>query len=166
VRFVFTHHHLTFFGDKAMQSQALARTVVWGGHGPPWLIKPPLPCEGRGLGCGVAKTTRQLSKVLRKRPTDAERLLWRHLRNRERGGCKFKRQYPVGPYIVDFICLEKNLVIEVDGGQHAENEEMDIQRSEYLNKMGYRVLRFWNNQVLVETEAVLNSIFAKIAEPN
>jgi very-short-patch-repair endonuclease len=114
----------------------------------------------------VAKTTRQIAKVLRKRPTDAERLLWRHLRNRELGGWKFKRQYPVGPYIVDFICLEKNLVIEVDGGQHAENEEMDIQRSEYLNKMGYRVLRFWNNQVLVETEAVLNSIFAKIAEPN
>jgi very-short-patch-repair endonuclease len=114
----------------------------------------------------VAKTTRQLAKNLRKRPTDAERLLWRHLRNRELGGWKFKRQYPVGPYIVDFICLEKNLVIEVDGGQHAENEEMDNQRSAYLNKMGYHVLRFWNNQVLLETEAVLDSIFATIADTN
>ena len=92
--------------------------------------------------------------------TDAERRLWRHLRNRELGGWKFRRQYPVGPYIVDFICVEKNLVIEVDGGKHAEKEELDIQRSEYLNKMGYRVFRFWNNQVLQETEAVLETILA------
>ena len=95
--------------------------------------------------------------------TDAERLLWRHLRNRELGGWKFKRQYPVGPFIVDFICVEKNVVIEVDGGQHAENEEQDLQRSAYLNKMGYRVLRFWNNEVLQETEAVLTAIFAILA---
>ena len=73
--------------------------------------------------------TRQLARALRKRMTDAERLLWRHLRNRELGGLKFKRQYPVGPFIVDFICVEKNVVIEVDGGQHAENEELDLQRS-------------------------------------
>jgi very-short-patch-repair endonuclease len=74
--------------------------------------------------------------------TDAERLLWRHLRNRELGNWKFRRQYPVGPHIVDFICVEKNVVIEVDGGQHAENEEPDLQRSAFLNKMGYRVFRF------------------------
>ena len=104
--------------------------------------------------------TRQLARALRRRMTDAERLLWRHLRNRELGGWKFRRQYPVGPFIVDFICVEKNLVIEVDGGQHAENEELDIQRSAYLNKMGYRVLKFWNNEVLQETEAVLEAIFA------
>jgi very-short-patch-repair endonuclease len=91
--------------------------------------------------------------------TDAERLLWRHLRNRELGGWKFKRQYPVGPFIVDFVCLEKNIVVEVDGGQHAENEESDRLRSEFLNKMGYRVYRFWNNEVLQETEAVLSRIF-------
>jgi very-short-patch-repair endonuclease len=108
--------------------------------------------------------TRQLARALRKRLTDAERLLWRHLRNRELGGWKFKRQYPVGPFIVDFICVEKNLVIEVDGGQHAEKEEQDIQRSAYLNKMGYRVCRFWNNQVLQETEAVLEAIFAILAD--
>ena len=95
--------------------------------------------------------------------TDAERLLWRHLRNRELGGWKFRRQYPVGPFIVDFICVEKNVVIEVDGGQHAENEALDLQRSAYLNKMGYRVLRFWNNEVLQETEAVLEAIFAILA---
>jgi very-short-patch-repair endonuclease len=95
--------------------------------------------------------------------TDAERLLWRHLRNRELGGWKFRRQYPVGPFIVDFICVEKNVVIEVDGGQHAENEAMDLQRSAYLHKMGYRVLRFWNNEVLQEIEAVLTAIFAILA---
>jgi adenine-specific DNA-methyltransferase len=105
----------------------------------------------------------QLARALRKRMTDAERLLWRHLRNRELGGWKFKRQYPVGPFIVDFICLEKNVVIEVDGGQHAENEEKDVQRSAYLNKMGYRVFRFWNNEVLQETEAVLTAIFDILA---
>ena len=108
--------------------------------------------------------TRQLAKALRKRLTDAERLLWRHLRNRELGGWKFRRQYPVGPFIVDFICVEKNLVIEVDGGQHAENEESDLQRSAFLNKMGYRIFRFWNNQVLQETEGVLEAIFAILAE--
>jgi len=95
--------------------------------------------------------------------TDAERLLWRHLRNRELGGWKFRRQYPVGPYIVDFICVDKNVVIEVDGGQHAENEDSDLQRSAFLNKMGYRVRRLWNNEVLQETEAVLNTIFAILA---
>ena len=107
--------------------------------------------------------TRQLARALRKRMTDAERKLWRHLRNRELGGWKFRRQYPVGPFIVDFICVEKNVVIEVDGGQHAENEALDLQRSAYLNKMGYRVVRFWNNEVLQETEAVLEAIFAILA---
>jgi hypothetical protein len=67
------------------------------------------------------------------------------------------------PYIVDFICVEKNLVIEVDGGPHAENEEQDIQCSAYLNRMGYRVFRFWNNQVMQETEAVLEAILAILA---
>ncbi len=96
--------------------------------------------------------------------TDAERRLWRHLRDRRLGGWKFRRQYPIGPFIVDFICVEKNLVIEVDGGQHAENEEQDGQRSAYLNHMGYRVFRFWNNEVLNETETVLNNIFEIMAE--
>lgn len=73
----------------------------------------------------------QRAKALRKRLTDAERLLWRHLRNRELGGWKFRRQYPVGPFIVDFICVENNIVIEVDGGRHAEDEEQEIQRSTY-----------------------------------
>jgi adenine-specific DNA-methyltransferase len=110
--------------------------------------------------------TKQRARTLRKSMTDAERLLWRHLRNRELGGWKFRRQYPVGPFIVDFICVEKNVVIELDGGQHADNEELDSQRSAYLNKMGYRVFRFWNNEVLQETEAVLEAIFGILASSN
>ncbi len=108
--------------------------------------------------------TREFAKSLRQQMTDAERRLWRHLRDRRLGGWKFKRQYPIGPYIVDFICLEKNLVIEVDGGQHAENEEQDLERSVYLNKMGYRVIRFWNNEVLQQTEAVLSTIYDILSE--
>ncbi len=107
---------------------------------------------------------RQRARAFGKREADAERFLWRDLRNRELGGWKFRRQYPVGAFIVDFICVEKNVVIEVDGGQHAENEALDLQRSAYLNKMGYRVLRFWNNEVLQETEAVLMAIFAILAD--
>ena len=104
--------------------------------------------------------SKQSARALRKRMTDAERLLWRHLRNRELDSWKFRRPYPVGSFIVDFICLEKNLVIEVDGGPYAENEEQDIQRAAYLNRMGYRVFRFWNNQVMQETEGVLEAILA------
>jgi adenine-specific DNA-methyltransferase len=96
--------------------------------------------------------------------TDAERRLWRHLRDRQLGGWKFRRQHPVGPFIVDFVCLEKKVVIEVDGGQHAENEELDLRRSAYLEKLGYHILRFWNNEVLQETEAVLTTIFASIED--
>src|SRR5271169_6204925 len=104
--------------------------------------------------------SKQSARALRKRMTDAERLLWRHLRNRELDGWKFWRQYPVGSFIVHFICVEKNLVIEADGGLHAKNEEQDIQNSAYLNRMGYEVFRFWNNQVMQETEGVLEAILA------
>ena len=94
--------------------------------------------------------------------TDAEKLLWRHLRNRELGGYKFRRQRPVGPYIVDFVCLEKKLVVEIDGGQHAGQVELDAERSDYLKEKGYRVMRFWNNEVLKETESVLTVILSSL----
>jgi len=108
--------------------------------------------------------TSKRARVLRQHLTDAERRLWYHLQNRQLGGWKFRRQHPVGPFIVDFICLEKKVVIEVDGGQHAENEELDTQRSAYLKEMGYHILRFWNNEVLQETEAVLTTIFASLED--
>ena len=94
--------------------------------------------------------------------TDAERLLWQHLRNRQLGEYKFRRQRPIGPYIVDFVCLEKKLVIEVDGGQHAGQMESDSKRSDYLKEKGYRVMRFWNNEVLKETESVLTVVLSTL----
>ncbi len=100
------------------------------------------------------------AKRLRKNLTDAERCLWQRLRNRELSGWKFRRQHSIGPYIADFVCIEKRLVIELDGGQHAENLESDAKRSEYLKEKGYRILRFWNNDVLREGESVLNVILS------
>jgi len=104
------------------------------------------------------------AKELRKNMTEVERFLWRQLRNRQLHGYKFPRQHTVGRFIVDFVCLEKNLVIEVDGGQHAKNLEADVKRTEYLKEKGYRVLRFWNNEVLQETESVLSVICSWLLE--
>jgi very-short-patch-repair endonuclease len=104
------------------------------------------------------------ARVLRKNMTDAERLLWRHLRNRQLNGWKFRRQHPIGPFIVDFVCLDKKLIIEVDGGQHAKNFWRDSKRSDYLNDKGYRVLRFWNGEVLQESESVLQAILKALSE--
>ena len=104
------------------------------------------------------------ARALRKNLTDAEKLLWRHLRDRQLDGCKFRRQHPIGKFIVDFVCVEKKLVIEVDGGQHATKVEADLQRSEYLRKKGYRTLRFWNNEVLQKTESVLEAVLLSLSE--
>ncbi len=101
---------------------------------------------------------KHLARALRASQTDAEKWLWRQLRNRQIEGRKFRRQQPIGPYIPDFLCLEPKLVIEIDGGQHAEMTEQDEQRTQYLQRLGYRVLRFWNNQVLNEPDAVLEAI--------
>ena len=79
---------------------------------------------------------------MRKNPTDAERALWRHLRKRQTGGYRFRRQHPMGGYIIDFFCFEKRLVVEIDGGQHSEQVCYDTQRIRWLEAQGYRVLRF------------------------
>ena len=104
------------------------------------------------------------ARGLRKNLTDAERLLWRFLRNRQLGGWKFRRQHAIGPFISDFVCIERKLIIEVDGGQHAFTIEEDTKRSDYLGNKGYQVLRFWNNQVLQETDAVLDVILAALED--
>ena len=102
------------------------------------------------------------ARALRRNMTDAERLLWRSLRDRQTGGWKFRRQHPIRPFIVDFVCVEGKLIIEVDGGQHASEVREDESRCSYLTKKGYRILRFWNNEVLMETEAVLDMILAAL----
>ena len=86
--------------------------------------------------------------------TDAERRLWQHLRKRQQGGYRFRRQHPLGRYVLDFVCLEARLVIEVDGGQHGERVEDDRLRTEWLVARGFRVVRFWNNEVLNNLEEV------------
>ena len=97
---------------------------------------------------------------MRKRHTDAERLLWHHLRSKQIEGLKFRRQQPIGKYIVDFVCFERKVVIEVDGGQHAK-EGGDKERDLWLNKEGFQVLRFWNNEVLLKPKGVLEVIREK-----
>ena len=100
---------------------------------------------------------REFARGLRSGGTDAERMLWRHLRNRGLMGNKFRRQHPVGRYIVDFICLEAGLVVELDGGQHASSAA-DAVPTRTLQQQGYRVVRFWNNEVMTQTDAVLAAI--------
>ena len=97
---------------------------------------------------------------------DAEALLWMLLRNRRIAGAKFRRQHPVGRYILDFYCDEKKLGIELDGGQHGEAVVYDQQRDGWLREQGIRVLRFWNNQMLMETEAVMEEIYRVVVENN
>jgi len=98
------------------------------------------------------------AKALRQHQTDAEQKLWFHLRGKRFGGVKFKRQKPIGPYIVDFVAVNEKLVIELDGGQHQERMAHDQTRTRYLESCGYRVLRFWNNDCLAQTEAVMEQI--------
>jgi len=100
---------------------------------------------------------RIFSRNLRKNQTDSERKLWYFLRNRQFLGLKFRRQYKIGKYIVDFCCVEKLIVIELDGGQHHEND-LDKVRDEYLRQNGYRVLRFWDHEMLNETNSVLEKM--------
>jgi len=98
-----------------------------------------------------------LARNLRKTPTRAENLLWRHLRLKQVEGFKFRRQAPVENYIADFVCFEKRLIIEVDGGQHADSVR-DKNRDLWFKENGFKVLRFWNNDVLGNTEGVLEVI--------
>ena len=100
---------------------------------------------------------------LRKNLTEAERKLWQHLRLRQLGGCKFRRQHPLGNYIVDFVCLEKRVVIEVDGGQHQAQVIYDTQRTTWIEQQGFRVLRFWDHEVMQSIEAVKEAIWQALA---
>ena len=101
------------------------------------------------------------ARDLRRNSTDAEKQLWLGIR-KALPHCKWRRQMPVGPYIVDFACFAERLVIELDGGQHAETAEYDADRTSYLQSQGYRVIRFWNNDVLCNMDGVLRRIAAEL----
>lgn len=109
---------------------------------------------------------RSYAKELRRKQTDAERVLWMRLRARQVNGLKFRRQHPIGRYIADFCCPEKCLVIEIDGGQHMNRTFADERRTEFLVQEGYRVLRYWNHDVLAAPEAVLQHIIQETESPS
>jgi very-short-patch-repair endonuclease len=111
-----------------------------------------------------SSTTRQ-ARGLRQRSTEAERRLWSRLRGRQVAGAKFRRQQPLGRYVVDFVSLEHRLVVEVDGGQHA-GRRTDSARERELGRLGFRVVRFWNHEVLAETDAVLEKIRESLTTPH
>src|SRR5215813_12591253 len=113
----------------------------------------PKGVEGKVRGT-VCEDLRPYARKLRQAQTDAERRMWMLLRDRRLSGFKFRRQHPVGAYIADFCCLEARLIIEIDGGHHASNQDADVARSRVLESAGYRVLRFWNNEVLGNTAGV------------
>jgi very-short-patch-repair endonuclease len=100
----------------------------------------------------------RIARELRCNPTDAEQRLWSRIRRKQLNGHRFRRQVPLGPYVVDFACLESKLVVEVDGGQHALDVARDAERTAWLQAQGFRVLRFWNNEVLGNTGGVIETI--------
>jgi len=115
--------------------------------------KPPRKPEG-----GEVRRARRL----RRYQSDAERKIWFNLRDRRLASWKFSRQKPIGPYIVDFVCREASLIVEIDGGQHADRVARDEARTAYLESLGYRVIRFWNNEVLSNTDAVMEPILHEL----
>lgn len=114
---------------------------------------------------GYSRETLANAQRLRRTMTDAERKLWSALRNRQLAGAKFRSQQPIGPFIVDFACHEHRLVIEADGGQHAENAA-DGARTAFLQSKGYRVLRFWNNDILTNLHGVAEVIATELRTPH
>jgi very-short-patch-repair endonuclease len=110
-------------------------------------VKPPLPTGSRSS-----------ARELRKTQTDAEQRLWHRLRGARLGGFKFRRQHAVPPYVVDFFCASAKLVVELDGSQHSESA--DAVRSQFLQRQGFEILRFWDNDVLNKTESVLGELLA------
>lgn len=128
----------------------------------------PSPFQGEGRGEGQHPRNLKLVKAaknLRRQMTEVEKKLWRYLRDRQFENAKFRRQYPIGKYIVDFVCVEKRLIIELDGGQHADNER-DRVRDDWLRNQCYHILRFWNNDVTENLEGVLLTIQSALKNPH
>ena len=112
----------------------------------------------------TTETARVRARRLRRDMTAAEKLLWNKLRNRQLDDHHFRRQVPIGRFVTDFCCLRAKLIVEVDGGQHADNSH-DIVRTVWLQNQGYRVLRFWNNDVSANIEGVVETIRASLSAP-
>ena len=128
---------------------------------PPHLSPPPRRGEEKEKSTGDGK---RYAQQLRRHPTEAEQALWRFLRLRQIAGYKFRRQQPLGPYIVDFVCLEARLIIEIDGGQHATSTK-DTKRTAWLESNNFQVMRFWNHEVMVAPGAVMTAIEHALMQP-
>lgn len=114
----------------------------------------------------VSIKLRNRARELRRQQTDVENKLWFRLRDRQLCGAKFRRQHPVGLYIVDFCCPDRGLVVELDSGQHAERRSADHHRTRYLESAGYRVVRFWDHEVLDSMDAILEEIVRLLRDPH
>ena len=121
------------------------------------LLLPPSPALRGKVGMGVRRIVAAARKQ-RRTSTDVERKLWHRIRDKQLEGYRFRRQRPIGKYIVDFICLDAKLIVELDGGQHAEGAAYDETRTAFLESLSYRVLRFWNNEVIENIEGVLERL--------
>jgi very-short-patch-repair endonuclease len=108
----------------------------------------------------------RFARRLRRQQTEAERKLWARLRARQVNGSKFRRQHPIDHYIADFCCPDRRLIVELDGGQHAEQRDEDQKRTSFLELQGYSVLRFWDNEVLRNIEGVLERIAIALRNPH
>ncbi|MBI3043242.1 MAG: endonuclease domain-containing protein [Betaproteobacteria bacterium] len=106
------------------------------------------------------------AQTLRHNQTDAERRLWSCLRSRQLGGFKFRRQYPISPYVADFVCVETGLIIEIDGSQHVVDRSRDAERARFFERIGYRTVRYWDNDVLLRTSEVLEAILLELGSPH
>ena len=107
---------------------------------------------------GIPLRVKQRARRMRKEMTDAERAVWMKVRGKQLLGYGFRRQHPIGDYIVDFVCIDRGIVVELDGGQHSDQADYAARRTAWLEGQGYRVLRFWNHEALTELDAVLDVI--------
>ena len=113
----------------------------------------------------MANNFTNFARTLRRRSTNAEKLLWHNLQGKQLEYYKFRRQQPIGPYIVDFVNFEKGIIIELDGGQHAIDRESDTEREAWLRGEGFQIIRFWNNDVFQNLEGVLETIRRNLNVP-
>jgi very-short-patch-repair endonuclease len=118
------------------------------------------------LGGGMKKNLTKIARELRRGATESEKMLWWRLNRRQIEGIKFRRQQPIGRYIVDFVNFEQKLIIELDGGQHRKQKEEDEKRDKWFEQQGFRVLRFWSHEIFENLDGILEVIRKAVLSPS